>query len=262
MMYDPKIDRRHSMKRFIIAVVLATIGSTALAADSIHIFTTVDKVTTSHHKILGWNIYLDDRLPKGDKELALFKLGNILARVELPDGIWTIWRMKPNLKFYIYPNDAVFESRLPNYGPEICWDIPLYVVCKKMSSLAANTVFHTMGHKYHDMCVPNGIQNQRIKDTYDRAKLSGVYSNNLPNRDRWAHDWIDNSYLNERRDAYALSQHTEYFAELFQFYVLGWSFGHFPYDSVGGMYELDPEGYKMIRDFVDSDEAKHSKCLD
>ena len=116
---------------------------------------------------------------------------------------------------------------------------------------------HEMAHAWHDLVVPDGSDNQCIKDAYrfsvERDQLyydrpytglpHGVYRSGLTGPFR--------PVRSERLNSYASVNRQEYFAEIVRHYFLGRTFSadsqsNYPFNDRWGMYDVDRNGYFTV----------------
>ncbi len=109
-------------------------------------------------------------------------------------------------------------------------------------------LIHEMAHAWHDLILPDGFNNKCVLDIYEMSV----------NRDRIYQNFVYKypGYKEEGREpqvgAYADTNAQEYFAELVLAYYMPSGHQVLPFDGRTQMYEVDFNGFYMVRYLFDS----------
>ena len=106
-------------------------------------------------------------------------------------------------------NRAVSSGRLREHGrdPAMVKGVEFTDVreFEKEMNRMPNFALHELAHAYHDRVLPDGFENEEIKDAFERAKASKKYDK--------VERWFGNGKPNAFERAYAMTNPQEYFAE-------------------------------------------------
>ncbi len=169
--------------------------------------------------IQGWTVHVNNDLMKGDKlaiDRALELLTIQLKEIErvVPSNAVTELRKVPLWFSPEYPDVTPRAEYHPgakwlsdnHRNPAMAKAVEFTNVrifereCQRMPNFA----LHELAHAYHDRVLPNGFQNDAIKQAYEAAKADGLY-------DVVEQRFGDGRSANVR--AYAITNPMEYFAE-------------------------------------------------
>ncbi len=170
-------------------------------------------------------------------ETKLNGLAEVLSAAQLHKlqkvPIWIEYKRLDNSAAHYHPSAAWLEQN--GYIAEMAKSIE---ICNARhfvdwSEQQPYMILHELAHAYHDLYLSSSEWTERIRNAYEKAKKSGKY-------EKVAHI---NGAKNQRH--YALTNESEYFAELTETYLGKNDF--YPFDRVG-LREFDPVGFALMRD--------------
>lgn len=209
-------------------------------------------------EIRGWTMFVNRQLKKDEPELvaALLELMDVqLRRVEdvVPSKALQhlktvrIWAnpayedVKPTAEYHPERDYLVRKKRLPDMvqGVELTNVERFDFECTRMPYL----MLHEFAHAYHDQVL--GFREPSIRAAFDAAEASGTYEE----VDRF------NGRILIKDEAYAMSNHKEYFAEATEAYFGRNDF--FPF-TPRDLRKHDPEMVKVLEDTWGVEKQKDS----
>ena len=209
-------------------------------------------------EIRGWAFMLNRQLKKDEPELvtALLELMDVqLRRVEdvVPAKALQhlktvrIWanpayeNVKPTAEYHPERDYLVRKERLPDmvHGVELTNVERFEFECTRMPYL----MLHEFAHAYHDQVL--GFREANIRAAFDAAEASGTYNE----VDRF------NGRIIVKDEAYAMSNHKEYFAEASEAYFGRNDF--FPF-TLRDLRKHDPEMVRVIEEAWGVDKQQDS----
>ena len=182
------------------------------------------------------------------------------------------WLKEQGVSFYIVPVEKFVDEsgydnvRVPENEPFSfcrweCYSAGRRAIQLNMDDFSGSmrTLVHELAHAWHHLIVPDGYNNKCIEDAYEFSVVRDRIYYDVPLIATLIGYQFEANVMEESaqrlRNVYASVNPREYFAELVENYLLGSVFSNegatgLPYSDRFGMYEVDRNGYFMIKALV------------